>query len=46
MSGSNSWLFWALLSAFYAAVTAIFTKVGVENINPGFATFVKTIYPN
>lgn len=38
-----SWQFWALLSAGFAALTAIFAKVGVENINSDFATFVRTI---
>jgi transporter family protein len=39
----SSWQFWALLSAVFAALTAIFAKVGVENVNPDFATFVRTI---
>ncbi len=39
----SSWQFWALLSAVFAALTAIFAKVGVENINSDFATFVRTI---
>ncbi|WP_410055027.1 EamA family transporter [Microvirga sp. Mcv34] len=38
-----SWQFWALLSAAFAALTAIFAKVGIENINSDFATFVRTI---
>lgn len=38
-----SWQFWALLSAVFAALTAIFAKVGVENINSDLATFVRTI---
>ncbi|BCH20750.1 EamA family transporter [Mesorhizobium sp. L-8-3] len=38
-----SWQFWALLSACFAALTAIFAKVGVENVNSDFATFVRTI---
>lgn len=37
-----SWQFWALLSAVFAALTAIFAKIGVENINPDFATLVRT----
>jgi transporter family protein len=40
---TDSWLFWALLSAAFAALTAIFAKVGVENVNSDFATFVRTI---
>lgn len=38
-----SWLFWALLSAAFAALTAIFAKVGVEGINSDLATFLRTI---
>lgn len=38
-----SWQFWALLSAVFAALTAIFAKVGVEHVNSDFATFVRTI---
>ena len=38
-----SWPFWALLSAGFAALTAIFAKVGVENVNSDFATFIRTI---
>ena len=38
-----TWQFWAVLSAGFAALTAIFAKVGVENINPDLATFIRTI---
>jgi bacterial/archaeal transporter family protein len=38
-----SWQLWALLSAAFAALTAIFAKVGVENVNSDFATFIRTI---
>jgi len=44
MAGSGeSWLIWALLSAAFAALTAIFAKVGIENVNSDFATFIRTI---
>ena len=39
----SSWQFWALLSATFAALTAIFAKVGIENINSDFATFIRTV---
>jgi bacterial/archaeal transporter family protein len=39
----SSWQFWAVLSAAFAALTAIFAKVGVESVNADFATFVRTI---
>jgi hypothetical protein len=38
-----SWLFWALLSAIFAAVTAIFAKIGVANINSDLATLFRTV---
>jgi transporter family protein len=38
-----SWQFWALLSAAFAALTAIFAKVGIEQINSDFATFIRTL---
>ncbi len=38
-----SWQVWALLSAGFAALTAIFAKVGVENVASDFATFIRTI---
>ena len=38
-----AWPFWALLSAAFAALTAIFAKVGVESVNSDFATFIRTI---
>jgi bacterial/archaeal transporter family protein len=39
----HSWLIWALLSAAFAALTAIFAKLGVENINSDLATFIRTL---
>lgn len=39
----DSWQLWALLSAGFAALTAIFAKIGIENINSDFATFIRTI---
>ncbi|WEK48676.1 MAG: EamA family transporter [Candidatus Kaistia colombiensis] len=39
----SSWVFWALLSAGFAALTAIFAKVGISNVNSDFATFVRTV---
>ncbi len=38
-----SWQFWALLSAGFAALTAIFARIGIENVNSDFATFIRTI---
>lgn len=39
----TSWQFWALLSAAFAALTAIFAKIGVANVNSDFATLIRTI---
>jgi transporter family protein len=39
----SSWQFWAVLSAIFAALTAIFAKVGVANVDSDLATFVRTL---
>ncbi|HWU62683.1 MAG TPA: EamA family transporter [Ensifer sp.] len=36
------WQVWALLSAGFAALTAIFAKIGVEGVNSDFATLIRT----
>ena len=38
-----SWQFWAILSAAFAALTAIFAKIGVANVNADFATLIRTV---
>jgi transporter family protein len=44
MSGAlSAWQFWAVLSALFAALTAVFAKVGVEAINADLATFIRTV---
>lgn len=40
---TSSWQFWAILSAVFAALTAIFAKVGVAGVNPDYATLVRTV---
>ncbi len=37
-----TWLIWALLSACFAAATAILAKLGVEGVDSNFATAVRT----
>ena len=37
MASSNSWFYWALLSAVFAALTAIFAKIGILVLS-GLAT--------
>jgi transporter family protein len=43
MNALSTWQSWAVLSALFAALTAIFAKVGVENISSDLATFIRTI---
>jgi bacterial/archaeal transporter family protein len=38
-----SWQFWAVASAVFAALTAIFAKIGIENVGSDFATFIRTV---
>jgi len=35
--------FWALLSAVFASLTAIFAKIGIANIDSDFATLIRTV---
>jgi bacterial/archaeal transporter family protein len=37
-----NWLPWALGSAGFAALTAIFAKIGIEKINSDYATMIRT----
>ncbi|HMH63971.1 MAG TPA: EamA family transporter [Rhizomicrobium sp.] len=39
----SSWILWAGLSAFFAALTAVFGKIGVEQINSNYATLIRTV---
>ncbi len=42
MSDSTAWVYWALLSAVFAALTAIFAKVGLAGMDSDMATLVRT----
>ncbi len=42
MIGAYGWVFWALLSACFAALTAIFAKIGIQNVDSDFATLIRT----
>lgn len=42
MFSLSNWFIWALLSAFFAALTAIFAKVGIQNVDSDFATLIRT----
>ena len=43
MATSTNWFFWAVLSAIFAALTAIFAKVGIQGVDSDLATLVRTI---
>jgi len=38
-----TWFTWALLSAFFAGLTAVLAKVGVEQVNSNLATAIRTV---
>ena len=40
---AQSWLYWALASAIFAAMTAIFAKLGLQGVDSDFATFIRTL---
>ena len=42
MESSTTWFFWALLSAVFAAMTAIFAKIGLTGVDSDLATLVRT----
>ena len=43
MPPRHGWLLFALGSAFFAALTAVFGKLGVAGINSNLATFIRTV---
>lgn len=40
---AQPWLYWALASAVFAALTAIFAKLGLQGVDSDFATFIRTL---
>src|ERR1700709_990486 len=42
MATSASWLYWAFLSAIFAALTAIFAKIGIQGVDSDLATLIRT----
>ncbi|KAF0204892.1 MAG: hypothetical protein FD173_1474 [Gallionellaceae bacterium] len=42
MDTSNSWFYWAFLSAVFAALTAIFAKIGIQGVDSDLATLIRT----
>ena len=43
MTSSPPWLVWALLSAVFAALTAIFAKIGIQGVDSDLATLIRTV---
>ncbi len=43
MSTGMGWFHWALLSAVFAALTAIFAKLGLQRVDSDFATLIRTV---
>ena len=39
----DSWVIYAMLSAFFAALTSILAKIGISDINSNLATAIRTI---
>ncbi|MFI4868426.1 MAG: EamA family transporter [Steroidobacterales bacterium] len=42
MTQSSSWFTWAILSAVFAALTAVFAKVGLQGVDSDLATLIRT----
>ena len=42
MPSSTAWFYWALLSAVFAALTAIFAQIGIQGVDSHLATLVRT----
>ncbi len=42
MAASGNWFYWALLSAVFAAMTAIFAKIGIQGVDSDLATLIRT----
>lgn len=43
METTTNWVFWALLSAVFAALTAIFAKIGLQGVDSDLATLIRTV---
>ncbi|ODG97266.1 hypothetical protein A4S05_14270 [Nostoc sp. KVJ20] len=42
-SNTSAWWIYALFSAGFAALTTIFAKIGIENVNANLATAIRTV---
>ena len=43
MAANSQWLAWALLSAVFAAATAVLAKAGVQQVDADLATLLRTL---
>ena len=43
MVTTSNWFFWALMSAIFAALTAIFAKIGLKGVDSDMATLIRTV---
>ena len=43
MLSMHGWFYWALLSAVFAAMTAIFAKIGLQGVDSDYATLIRTV---
>lgn len=43
MTTSTGWFYWAVLSAVFAALTAIFAKIGIQGVDSDLATLIRTV---
>ena len=43
MAMPSNWFMWALFSAVFAALTAIFAKIGLEGVDSDLATLIRTV---
>ena len=42
MNSDANWFYWAVLSASFAALTAIFAKIGIQGVDSDLATLIRT----
>jgi transporter family protein len=42
MTTTTGWFYWAILSAVFAALTAIFAKIGIQGVDSDLATLIRT----
>lgn len=43
MITSTNWFYWAVLAAIFAALTTIFAKIGIQDVDSDLATLIRTV---